>query len=317
MAEYREVRKDVDFLELCHSPDLAAKVTLDAARILDVDAAILFSDILVPAEAMGADVAFIEKGPTIRTPFREPSDVQRLKVPDPDKDLPFVAQAISKIRAGLPAEKALIGFAGAPFTVASYLVEGGGTRDFVHTKGFLYRHPEAFVAMLDCIAEGTLRCLRAQVAAGCQALQLFDSWAGFLAPEDYERFALPPTRKILDALRGDGVPTMLYANGSGGLLHLMATSGATCISVDWRTDLDAAWKIIGEDRVIQGNLDPIVLHGPEAMVRERTRAILDRVGGRPGFIFNLGHGIQKTTPVDNVMALVDEVKQWQSAAAEA
>ena len=308
MKEYRDVRKDVGFLELCHDPALSAKVTLDALHRLDVDAAILFSDILVPAEAMGAAVDFNERGPVIHNPVRTTDDVARVVIPDPDQALPFVAETVRRIREAMSPDKALIGFAGAPFTVASYMVEGGSTRDFVHSKTFLYNQPTAFRELLDKIAETTIRCLRAQVAAGAQAVQLFDSWAGFLSPRDYRDVALPPTTKVMDALNADGVPTILYANGGGALLESMAASGAKCISVDWRVDLNEAWQRVGHDRSIQGNLDPILLHGSPTLIQERARELLDAVGGRPGHVFNLGHGIQKKTPVDHVIALVEAVK---------
>jgi uroporphyrinogen decarboxylase len=193
MAEYRAVREKASFLQLCRSSELAAQVTLDAARILDVDAAILFSDILIPAAAMGADVEFDEHGPRIANPIRAPRDARWIRVPDPDRELPYVAETLRRVRAELPAEKALIGFAGAPFTVASYLIEGGSSREFAPTKSFLAGHPAEFAALLDRIADGTIACLRAQIAAGAQAVQLFDSWAGCLGPDDYATFALPPT----------------------------------------------------------------------------------------------------------------------------
>jgi len=309
MSEYREVRSTVSFLELCHSADLCTKVTLDAARILDVDAAILFSDILVPAEAMGARVVFDEHGPSIANPIREAKDVDRIRIPDPAVDLPFVAQALRQIRAALPPEKALLGFAGAPFTLASYLIEGRGSRDYVIMKTFLAREPEAFIALLDRIAEGTIACLLAQHEAGAEAVQLFDSWAGCLDPDDYERFALPPTRKIIDALKSQGVPTILYGNGCGGLLEKMAASGVDCVSVDWRIDIEEAWRRVGFDRGMQGNLDPLALLGPPEHFLPKVDRILDRVGDLSGFVFNLGHGIDRRTPVAHVHALVARVKE--------
>lgn len=308
MAEYREVRSKVSFLELCHDAGLCAKVTLDAARILDVDAAILFSDILVPAEAMGVRVVFDEHGPRIEDPIREPRDIDRIRVPEPARDLPFVADALRRIRAELPREKALLGFAGAPFTLASYLIEGGGSRDYVLTKSFLAREPAAFAALLDRIADGTIACLLAQHEAGAEAVQLFDSWAGCLDPEDYARFALPPTRKIVTALAAAGVPTLLYGNGCGGLLESMASTGVDGVSVDWRVDIEEAWRRIGFDRALQGNLDPLALLGPPSFFLPKVDRILERVGDLPGFIFNLGHGIDRRTPVEHVHALVQRVK---------
>jgi len=309
MPEYRAVRKDVDFLTLCHTSELAAKVTLEAVEILDVDAAILFSDILVPAEAMGAEVQFIEKGPSIANPIRSARDVEELRVPVPEEDLPFVAETLRAVRAALPAEKALIGFAGAPFTVASYMVEGQSTRDYVVTKSLMLREPAVFHALLERIAEGTIACLRAQVEAGAEALQLFDSWAGFLAPPEFEEFALRHARTVFEGIRDLGVPTIHYANGTGGVLEATATVGADCISVDWRIELAEAWRRIGHDKAIQGNLDPIALYGPPESIEARAKAILDAAEGRPGHVFNLGHGIHKETPVDHVLALIDAVKR--------
>jgi uroporphyrinogen decarboxylase len=313
MAEYREIRAGVSFLELCHSPELAAKVTLDAARILDVDAAILFSDILVPAEAMGADVIFDERGPTIGNPIREPKDVARIRVPDPAVDLPFVAETLRRIRAELPAEKALLGFAGAPFTLASYLIEGGSSRDFVLTKSFFGAHGAAFAELLDRIAEGTIACLLAQARAGAQAVQLFDSWAGCLAPDDYREFALPPTRKILAAMRDAGVPALLYGNGCSALLEEMSSAGPVGVSLDWRIDVADGWRRIGFDKACQGNLDPLSLLAPESFFLPKVDRILDAVGDLPGFVFNLGHGIDRRTPVAHVKALIARVKERGAA----
>ena len=214
------------------------------------------------------------------------------------------------IRRDLPEEKALLGFAGAPFTVASYMVEGQSTRDFQRTKAMLLSEPEIFHALLEKIAASTIVCLKAQVEAGVDAIQLFDSWAGYLSPMDYEEFALRHTRTVLEVVSDMGVPTILYANGSGGFLELMATSGADCISVDWRVGLGDAWKRIGHDLAIQGNLDPTILFGPEEVVVQRAHAILDEAQGRPGHVFNLGHGIQKTTPVPQVLALVQAVRDY-------
>ncbi len=308
MREYREVRANVSFLELCHSVELATKVTLDAAEILDVDAAILFSDILIPAEAMGAEVVFDEHGPSIKNPIREARDIERIRLPDPARDLPFVAKALSQIRAALPRDKALLGFAGAPFTLASYLIEGGSSRDLVHTKMFMATEPEAFLELLDRIAAGTIVCLLAQHSAGAEALQLFDSWAGYLGPDDYARFALPATHKICAALKEHAIPSIVYGNGCGGLLELMAQSGADCVSVDWRVEIEDAWRRIGFDRAIQGNLDPHALLGPKEFFLPKVDRILERVGDLPGFIFNLGHGIDRRTDVAHVHALVRHVK---------
>jgi uroporphyrinogen decarboxylase len=309
MAEYREVRSKVTFLQLCHSVELATKVTLDAARILDVDAAIMFSDILIPAEAMGAEVVFDEHGPSIKNPIREAKDVDRIRVPDPDTQLSFVAETLRQIRADLPRDKAVLGFAGAPFTLASYLIEGAGSRDYVITKSFLAREPDAFTALLDRIADGTIACLLAQHRAGAEAVQLFDSWAGCLDPQDYARFALPPTRKIMSALAAAGVPTILYGNGCGGLLELMAASGVGCVSADWRIDIEEAWRRVGYDKAMQGNLDPLALLGPPEFFLPKAERILERVGDLNGFVFNLGHGIDRRTPVEHVHALVRHVKE--------
>ncbi len=312
LPEYRAVREKVDFLTLCHTPELAAKVTLDAVEILDVDAAILFSDILIPVEAMGVEVEFDESGPRILNPVRTGADVERLNIPDPADQLGFVAETIRLVRAALGPDRALLGFAGAPFTVASYIVEGGSTRDFVRTKSMMLNEPRRFHELLESIGWATVVCLKAQFEAGAHAVQLFDSWGGILAPDDYHEFALRHAATVLNAMKEAGIPTILYVNGGGGLLEQMATTAADCISVDWRVELGEAWRRIGHDRAIQGNLDPIALFGPEESIAWKVHVILDQAAGRPGHVFNLGHGIHKATPVENVHAMIRAVRTYRA-----
>ncbi len=308
LPEYREVRREADFLTLCRTPDLSAKVALDAVAALDVDAAILFSDILIPVQAMGLHVAFPESGPDIDNPVRNAGDVDALRIPDPEDDLAFVAEAVRRLRQELAPDKAVLGFAGAPFTTASYMVEGRSSRDFLLLKSLLLQEPMTFHRLLEKVAQATTACVLSQVDAGAQAIQLFDSWAGCLAPDDYEEFALRHVQPVFAALRARGVPSILFASGAAGLLERMARSGADCIAVDWRVDLGEAWRRIGHDRAIQGNLDPIALFGPPAAIARRARAILDAAAGRPGHVFNLGHGIHKDTPVEHARALIAAVR---------
>ena len=309
MAEYRAVRERFGFLELCHNPEAAAEVTVTAVERLGVDAAIIFADILLVLEPLEVDLQFLAgDGPTISRPVREPEDVRRLREYDTDDALAYVYEAVRAARAGLGGRVPLIGFAGAPFTLASYLIEGGGSRQYLRTKRFMYEHPGAWHDLLGLLARLVNRYLRAQIAAGAEAVQLFDSWVGCLSPDDYRSAVLPHARAAIDGLSALA-PVIHFGTDSGGLLALQREAGGDVIGADWRVDLDTAWERIGHDRAVQGNLDPITLFAPIPEIRRQTRAILARAAGRPGHIFNLGHGILPQTPVDHVRALVDMVHE--------
>jgi uroporphyrinogen decarboxylase len=304
LPEYREVRKGVSFLELCKSPDLACEVTLQPIRRFGFDASILFSDILVPVEAMGCPVEFPDDGgPKLPRPLRTAADVDKLSVPDPALTMPFVLDAIRRIRAGLPQDTPLIGFSGAPLTLASYMIEGGGSRNFIHLKSLLYSAPDAAHKLMSKLAQTVTRYLLAQIEAGVQAVQLFDTWAGMLSPADYEEFALPATSEIVAGVRGRGVPVIVYVGGGGPLLERIARTQCDVVGLDWRVEIGEARARLGPNKPVQGNLDPVTLFGPAERVARKAREVVVRAGGR-GHIFNLGHGILPETPIANVEALI-------------
>jgi uroporphyrinogen decarboxylase len=308
LPEYRAIRARLGFLELCHSPEAAAEVTLLPVERLGVDAAILFADILLVVEPMGVGLEFSRaEGPVIRRPVRSASDVARLPEVDPADRLGFVFETVRVVRRVLGERVPLIGFAGAPFTVASYLVEGGPSRDFLWTKR-LMRDGPTWDTLLARLARVIARYLNGQIAAGAQAVQLFDSWVGCLGPDDYRERVLPHTRTLIQAL-APGVPVIHFGTGTAGLLEAMQAAGGDVIGLDWRVDLDAAWARLGPGVAVQGNLDPAALFAQPAEIRRRVRAILDRAAGRPGHIFNLGHGVLPDTPVDHVRAMVDAVHE--------
>jgi uroporphyrinogen decarboxylase len=310
MAEYREVRAKTTFLELCKNPELCAEVMITAVNRLGVDAAIIFSDLLPMLEPMGVDLEFAHgEGPVIHNPVREPGDVDRIRELDSFESLDFVMQTVRLTRAGLAPEIPLIGFAGAPFTLASYVIEGGSSRSYLHTKKLMYRSEGAWHELMSRLARGITGYLNSQIAAGAQAVQLFDSWVGCLGPDDYRRFVLPHTRAILEGIT-PGVPVINFATGNPALLPLLAESGGSVIGVDWRIRLDEAWRTIGYDHAVQGNLDPLVLLAEPAEIRRRALEILKQADGRPGHIFNLGHGVLQQTPVENVIALVEAVHEF-------
>jgi uroporphyrinogen decarboxylase len=302
MKEYRDIRANVSFLELCKNTDLATEVSLQPYRILGVDAVIFFSDILIPVEAMGVDVELTDKGPEIGNPIRNQSDIDRLRVPDPATEVPFVASIIKNLREQLRDEVPLIGFAGAPWTLASYMIEGGGSKSFAEIKGLAYRQPRILHALLDKLSDTISSYLSYQIESGAQVIQLFDTWAGELNRSDYEEFALPYTQRIFQTI-GTRVPRILYLNGCSAILESMATSGADVISIDWRISMAEACRRIGRRVAIQGNLDPCVLLGPEERIFAKTKEILDQAGAS-GHILNLGHGILPTTPVENARAFI-------------
>ena len=307
LPEYRAVRARLGFLELCRNPEAAAEVTLQPVARLGVDAAILFADILLILEPLGVGLEFPRgEGPVIRRPVRTDADVARLKPVDVESDVGFVFETVRRARRELPAHVPLIGFAGAPFTVASYLVEGGPSRDYLNTKRLMYEEPDAWHRLLEILVDATARYLNGQIAAGAQAVQLFDSWVGVLAPDDYRAFVLSHSQALIRALT-PGTPVIHFGTGTAGLLPLLRQAGGDVIGLDWRLDLDAGWQAVGRDVAVQGNLDPATLLARPAVIRERVAAILDRARGRPGHIFNLGHGILPQTPVEHVQALVEMV----------
>ncbi len=310
MAEYRKLREQHTLLEICAQPALAAEVTLQPIKRLDVDAAIIFADILLPLVPMGIDLEFAAgEGPVIHNPVRSRADVERLRVLDPDEAVPATLEAIRLVTHELPGDLPLIGFAGGLFTVASYMIEGGSSRNYLRTKQLMYGEPETWALLMDRLAGMTSRYLRGQVAAGARAVQIFDSWAGALSPRDYRAHILPHTQRIVASLHTLDVPVIIFGTGTSGLLDLLTESGADVIGVDWRVDLDRAWERIGSDRAVQGNLDPTLLFAPRAEIERQVDAILTQADGRDGHIFNLGHGILPQTPVDNVQFVTELVHQ--------
>jgi uroporphyrinogen decarboxylase len=309
MAEYRAVREKVSFLELCKNPTLCAEVMVTAVDKLGVDAAIIFSDLLPILEPLGLELEFAAgDGPVIHNPLRAAKDVDRLRELDSLEPLDFVMQTVTLTRAGISPKIPVIGFAGAPFTLASYAIEGGGSRNYLHTKSLMYRDEGAWDALMGRLSRAVAKYLTAQVAAGAQAVQLFDSWVGCLGVDDYRRYVLPYTKAIIAALPR-GVPVINFATGNPALLPLLAEAGGDVIGVDWRIELDAAWNLVGDDKGVQGNLDPAVLLTDRETIRRRTKDVLHKAGGRWGHIFNVGHGIVPQTPVENVQYLVEVVRE--------
>jgi uroporphyrinogen decarboxylase len=313
MADYRALRQNYTLLQLCRTPDLATTVTLQPVEAIEVDAAILFSDLLLPLEPMGIAFDFVKgEGPAIEQPLRSAADIDRVRVVDPRESLSFTFDAIRQIKSALAGRVPLIGFAGAPFTLASYAIEGGHSNNFALTKGLMYGDPPAWHRLADRFATVVADYLNAQIDAGVDAVQLFDSWVGALNADDYREFAMPHTQKIFAAIAGRGVPTIHFGVATGAILDVMRDAGGDVIGADWRAPLDEAWARIGHDRGIQGNLDPTLLLGPRDRLLAGARDVLRRAGGRPGHIFNLGHGILPSTPLDNVQALARAVHQYRS-----
>ncbi|MGC8783755.1 MAG: uroporphyrinogen decarboxylase [Armatimonadota bacterium] len=305
LPEYRRLREKHPMLELCTSPELAAEVTLMPLRRFELDAAILFSDLTVPFLAM--DVSFTLKenvGPVIARPLRTAEDITALRVMEPEDDLPFVMESIRLLRQELNVP--LIGFAGAPFTLAAYLVEGGASRDYSRVRALMYSQPQLWSTLLSLLAENVVRFLKAQIEAGAQAVQLFDSWVGAVSPVTYRRHLLPVMQRIIGDLKPLGAPIIYFGTGTASLLEAMRETGADVIGVDWRIPLDEAWQRLGEC-AIQGNMDPAVMLAPAEVVRAEAHDVLQRAGGRKGHIFNLGHGVLPETPVESVQILIDTV----------
>ena len=304
MADYRALRERHSLLELCRTPELATRITLQPVEAIDVDAAIIFSDLLLPFEPMGLAFDFVKgEGPRVEQPLRSDADIERLRLFEPREGLGYVLEAITMAREALAGRVPLIGFAGAPFTLASYAIEGGPSRDFARTKALMYGEPDAWHRLCDRLAQVVSAFAVAQVEAGAQAIQIFDSWVGALSAEDYREFALPHTARVFAALKPTGVPTIHFGTGTSTILPELAEAGGDVIGIDWRLPIDIAWQQVGADKAVQGNLDPTLLLGPRHRLLRAADDVLRRAGGRPGHIFNLGHGILPATPLEHVQAL--------------
>ena len=310
LPEYRKIRKEHSLIDICKNSELCAEVSTLAVDILGVDAAILFADIMLPLEGMGVKFEIADGvGPIIRTPLNDFQSVSSLTTLEPDSDVPYVMEAISATKKLLDSRVPLIGFCGAPFTLASYLIEGHGTRDFLETKKLMYKHPETWHLLMDKLSSSMGTYLRAQANAGVDAVQLFDSWVGCLSPADYHTYVLPYSHKVFSYLEGRAIPCIHFGTGTATILEEMKQAGGDVFSIDWRIPIDVAWRKLGYDYAIQGNLDPAVLLSERDLIRSRTADILTRVGNRPGHIFNLGHGIHPETPLENVQQLVEFVHE--------
>ncbi len=309
MAEYRAVRKQHSILEICKTPALAAEVTITAAEKLDVDAAIIFADLLLPLEVMGLPFQFTAgEGPVVETPVRSPEAVKALQT-NRSAELGYVAESVRCVVKHFGDKLPVIGFCGAPFTLASYMIEGGGSRNYVHTKKMMYNSPAAWEMLMRKLVEVLAAYAAEQVTAGADALQIFDSWVGCLSVEDYRQYALPFVTDLVTKLKATGVPIIYFGTDTATLLPAMKETGAQVIGVDWRFPLDQAWRSLNFQGAVQGNLDPVMLFAGQKELRSRTKCILRQAGGRPGHIFNLGHGILPETPVENVRALVSFVRE--------
>ncbi len=313
MPEYRRVRERHGLLEMFKTPEISAEITLQPVRALPIDAAIIFADILLPLEAMGLELDFVEgKGPVIQNPVRTLEAARALRTSETEERLDYVMSSLRLVRSELSGKIPLIGFGGAPFTLASYMVEGGASRDQLRTKKLMYGAPELWHEIMRTLSKVLIQYLTSQVRAGAEVIQLFDSWVGCLGPSDYHEYVLPYSKAIFDGLEGEGIPTIHFGTGTGDLLPLMREAGGTVVGVDWRTPLDQAWARLGSEVGIQGNLDPITLMAPWPVLKARAAEVLDRADGKAGHIFNLGHGILPQTPVDAVKALADFVHEHTS-----
>jgi uroporphyrinogen decarboxylase len=311
MQEYRDVRKHHTLVEICKKPELAAEVTITAAEKLGVDAAIIFADLLLPLEPMGLDFEFqAGEGPVVHKPLRTAEDVLALRT-DRVNDLAYVAQAIEKVAAHFRDRLGVIGFCGAPFTLASYMIEGGGSRNYIQTKQLMYREPIAWMSLLDKLVVVLTEYCRLQVQAGADVIQIFDSWVGSLSLSDYRWYAFEASKRLVRAVQAMGVPVIYFGVETAGLLKQMAVTGADVIGLDWRQPLDEGWRAVGDAHAVQGNLDPITLFAPLEVLEQKVKEILRAAGGRAGHIFNLGHGIVPGTPVENVQAVVKMVREFR------
>lgn len=312
-AEFREIRSRVGLLELCKTPELAAEVTVFAVNQLGVDAAIIFADILLPLDALGLGLDYVKgEGPVVARPLRKPSDIRDLPQLDAKESFAYVLDAIRIARRDLPADVPLIGFAGAPFTMASYMIEGGSSRNYEHTKTIMYCAPQAWHQLCKLIVDLSIDYLNAQLEAGAQAVQLFDSWVGALNAQDYRTYVLPHVKRLVEGLT-PGAPVIHFGTGTACLLESMKEAGGDVIGVDWRMDINQAWSRVGHDVALQGNLDPVVLLCEQSVIQEKAEDILKAVNGRAGHIFNLGHGVLPPTSVDNAKFLVEMVHRYSGA----
>ena len=311
MQEYRDVRKHHTLVEICKKPELAAEVTITAAEKLGVDAAIIFADLLLPLEPMGLDFEFqAGEGPVVHHPVRTADDVRALRI-DRAVELAYVARAIEKVAGHFRNRLGIIGFCGAPYTLASYMIEGGGSKNYIHTKRMMYSDSTAWRSLLDKIVVVLTEYCRLQVEAGADVIQIFDSWVGSLCLADYRAYTFEASQRLIHAVQQMGVPVIYFGVETAGLLGEMASTGADVIGLDWRQPLDVGWRAVGHSHAVQGNLDPITLFAPLEVLEQRVHEILRAANGRPGHIFNLGHGIVPTTPVENVQAVVRMVREFR------
>jgi len=311
MPQYQAVRGEVDFLTLCKTPELATKVTLLPIDLINADAAILFSDILIPLEPMGIPVEFKDSVGPVLGAVRDEASIKALRAINSEEDVSFVMDAIRMIRKELEGRVPLIGFSGAPFTLATYAVEGGTTKSFHNIKGLVFSRPELADYLMDLLADVVIDYLNAQVDAGAQAIQIFDTWGGILADPEYVRFALNPAKKVIAGLKREGIPVIYYLNNGSYLAHHMDEVDADVIGIDWRQDIVQSRNTFGKTKAVQGNLDPTVLFASPEEIRRRAHELMDRAGPEPGHIFNLGHGILPQTPMDNAIALVEAVHDYK------
>lgn len=309
LPEYMAVRNKVTFMELCKTPELACEVTVTARDVLNTDAAILFADLLPLLEPMGIDLEYVKgEGPVIHNPLQEPGAVDRITALDSVDSLHYVFDAVKLIRAALPADIPLLGFAGAPFTLASYCIEGGGSKNYVHTKKLMYNDAGAWNALMQKLVDTVIIYLKAQIDAGCQAVQVFDSWAGCLSPADYRQYVLPHVKRLIEAIKPHA-PVINFLTGNPALLPLQKEAGGTVMGVDWRIDLGEAWKIFGDEFAVQGNMDPVSIYADLPTLKKRIGDVLDSAGGQPGHIFNLGHGVMPDMDPAHVKAVVEYVHE--------
>ncbi len=307
LEEYRALRAKHSFLEMCRTPELAAEVTVQPLRRFDLDAAIIFADILLPLPGMGIDLEFAKgEGPVIGNPVRSAADVDALRPLEPERHVPYLAEAIKIVRREIEGRVPLIGFTGAPFTLASYVIEGGSSRNYVFTKQMMYGAPDVWHRFMDKMADVVAAYLAYQIEAGVQVVQVFDSWVGILSPDDYREFVQPYSCRVIESV-GSVVPVIHFGTDTATLLGDMRDAGGDVIGVDWRMDLADAWDILGPDVGVQGNMDPVILYAPPPVIEERVAGVLRSAAGRPGHIFNLGHGILPTTPVEHAQVMIEAV----------
>jgi uroporphyrinogen decarboxylase len=304
LPEYMAVRSKCTFLELCKTPELAAEVTIQPVDILGVDAAIMFSDILTPVEPMGMKLDFVP-GPVFESPIRTMADVEKLRIPQMEQDVPYVLETLKILRRELANKVPLIGFGGAPFTLACYMVEGKGSKDFAQIKRMMYAAPDVYAALMDKITSMSIEYLNAQITAGAQCIQIFDTWGGILSPADYERYVLPYTVRLINGLNRQATPVIHFVKGSGAMLDTVKKAGGDVMGLDWHVSLGAARDLIGPQMAVQGNLDPTVLYATKEIIEREVKRVLDENAGRPGHIFNLGHGILPTVPPENAKFMVE------------